>query len=129
MEEVGRAAVDQVGRPAVGQDGRRRESLVVQLLQHGGRPRRRPHRRVRHPERGAARPRGGRRRARSSWWPGRPHWPQALQLCLDAPQCLDVLRAPLWPEAAAAAQSLVLVLEPLPLGLIVQGVLKGKRER
>ena len=123
MEEVRRAAVDQVGRPAVGEDGRRRESLVVQLLQHRGRPRRRrPHRRrVRHPERGAARPRGRRRRARRPR--RRPGRPRALQLGLDAPQGLDVLLAPLRPEAAAA-QPLGLVLEPLPLGLIVKGVLK-----
>ena len=123
MEEVRGAAVDQVGRAAVGQDGRRGERLVVQLLQIGGGPRGQPQRRLRHPERGSARPRRGRQgggRVGCGGGGGAP-----LQLGLDAPQGLDVLRASLSPkEAAAAAQPLGLLLQLLPLGLVVQGILK-----
>ena len=50
----------------------------------------------------------------------------ALQFGLDAPQGLDVLRAALPPEAAAA-QPLRLLLQPLPLRLIVKGILEGRR--
>ena len=125
--EVRSAAVDQVGRPAVRQDGRRGKRLVVQLLQIGGRPRRPHHRRRRrrvgHSKRGSARSRH--RRGRRGGRVGSAEI-GALQLGLDAPQGLDVLRAPLSPEAAAA-QPLGLVLQLLSLGLVVQGILKGRR--